>query len=63
MTPGEHITCAEQLLDSTAMGRDAWPEETVLPNIQAAIAHALIALAVELGAPHLSGPPGPAGSG
>lgn len=54
MTPAEHIAKAEQLLADTADGSSAWPEETVLPNIQAAIAHSLIAVAVELGAPHPS---------
>lgn len=52
MTPADHIALAEQLVDkSRSTDAPMMPEERIYTTLQA-ITHALIALAVENGAPH-----------
>ena len=57
MTPQEHIDKAEELLNAATGSGSAFPGEIAVATVLAAIAHALIATAVENGAPHPPAPP------
>lgn len=63
MTPAEHITAAEDSLRRSADLTNLWSEGERIAYALAGIGHALIALAVEQGAPHASAPPGGPSSG
>ena len=52
MTPAEHIARAEQLLALPYQNDGGWTEQQHQANATEAVGHALIAIAVELGAPH-----------
>lgn len=52
MTPAEHIAQAEQLLAQAAEPGRWWDEGELLATALQSIGHALIGIAVELGAPH-----------
>lgn len=52
MTPAEHITRAEQLLEDAAQTDDPLMAEERAGLYTAALAHAVIAIAVEMGVPH-----------
>lgn len=58
MTPQEHIDAAEAGLANATQYKDAWDTGQELAEILTAIGHALIALAVENGAPHPTTPAG-----
>lgn len=58
MTPAEHITAAEQALTAADNWREVWTEGERTAITLTAVGHALIALAVELGAPHAAAPSG-----
>lgn len=52
MTPQEHIDAAEASLNDVRQYNGSWTEREELVNLLTAIAHALIAAAVEGGVPH-----------
>ena len=52
MTPQEHLDRAEHLLSVAEAATPDMPTRWVPVNLQAALAHAVIALAAELGVPH-----------
>ena len=62
MTPAEHIAEAEALLDQSYGGMEQWNSAYQRELVGKATVHALIAIAVELGAPHLAAPAGGEGS-
>jgi len=55
MTPAEHIARAEEELQAARDLGNEWDQGERLSVALTAIGHALIAIAVELGAPHQSG--------
>lgn len=63
MTPAEHVTAAEQALDQAADMTNMWDQAERVAIALTGVGHALIALAVEQGAPHASAPPGGPASG
>lgn len=63
MTPADHIARAESTLQDTRdLGTD-WDQGERIAMALAAIGDALVAIAVELGAPHSAAPAGGAASG
>jgi hypothetical protein len=52
MTPEEHLAMADDLLAAAVKATPATAGPWVQSNVHAAIAHALIAMAVEAGVPH-----------
>lgn len=52
MTPAEHIAAAEQILTEVQDTGDDWLSNEVTAELLVAVAHALIAIAVESGVPH-----------
>lgn len=57
MTPAEHIAEAERLITLVQNDGNSGPLDSPTEDLLLAVAHALIALAVENGAPHASAPP------
>lgn len=55
MTPADHIARAEKLLAQREPRNDAPWADADIGYLVAALAHVGIAIAVELGAPHVSG--------
>lgn len=55
MTPADHIALAEKLLRQCRDPDNGWLDQEALAVATEAGAHALVAIAVELGAPHQSG--------
>lgn len=59
MTAEGHVAEAERHLTDAAVNRHSWDAQTALASALLAIGHALVALAIETGAPH----PAAAGGG
>lgn len=55
MTPAGHVDRADNLLDKLRTDGRAWDESARIVTALEAVAHACIAIAIELGAPHVSG--------
>ena len=60
MTPAEHLAEAERLLDQARGNEGDYLSTVTDDHVLAALAHAVIAVAGELGVPH---PAAPAGGG
>lgn len=58
MSPADHVELAEQQLAMAAENGESWDTEMQTAWALKAIGHALIAIAVELGAPHQTLPAG-----
>lgn len=56
MTPQEHIDAAELMLKDLNGYDEPFTEHQIMANALIAVGHALIALAVETGAPHPTAP-------
>lgn len=56
MTPAQHLAEADRLLEMVGREDSPWSADWVLARAMQAQAHALAAIAVELGAPHDAGP-------
>lgn len=63
MTVSEHLDQAEQLLEAAYTKGDEWEVSEVVAAALTAIGHALVALAIESGAPHPNMPGGSTASG
>lgn len=63
MTVKEHLDRAEQLLEAAYTAGEEWEIIDVLSAALNAIGHALVALAIESGAPHPNTPGGSTASG
>lgn len=57
MTPAEHIAEAERLITLVQGDGNSGPLDSSVEDLLLAIAHAVIAFAVENGVPHASVPP------
>lgn len=62
MTPAQHLHIAEQLLEPAGLDASNGYLTFNSERVQAAIAHALIALAAEAGTPHPTQPSGGGGN-
>lgn len=63
MTPAGHVDRADNLLDKLRTEGSSWDESGRTVTALEVIGHALIAIAIELGAPHVSGDTAAASSG
>lgn len=63
MTPAEHIATAESLADKAMTMDNDWSEAERIAVCILSLTHAVIAAAVELGAPHAAAPTSGASSG
>lgn len=63
MSPADHVELAEQQLAMAAENAQSWDTDMQQVFVLKAIGHALIAIAVELGAPHTTLPAASSASG